>query len=113
VLQPMSQATQSQISDEQNALTQMVAGIEPPLTPSPGMNYQLRFQTLQQAIQANPELQQMIQVRPVLQKMVENRAKFFNFQLQQASNATIGRVGTSPTLNQTPTLRQPQPPPAA
>jgi hypothetical protein len=102
VLQPMSQATQSQISDEQTALTQMVTGIEPPLTPSPGMNYQLRLQTLQQAIQANPELQQMIAARPILAKMVENRIKFLQFQQQQIGNAQIGRVGTAPVLNQQP-----------
>jgi len=94
----MDQATQSQVADEQSALTQMVAGIEPPMQPQPGMNYQLRLQTLQQSIQANPELQQMITARPVLSKMVENRIKFLNFQLQQQGNAQIGRVGTQPVL---------------
>jgi hypothetical protein len=98
VLQSMDQATQAQVSDEQNALTQMVAGIEPPMEPQNGMNYQLRLQTLQQSIQMNPELQQMIAARPVLSKMVENRIKFLNFQLQQQGNAQIGRVGTQPVL---------------
>jgi hypothetical protein len=98
VLQPMDQATQAQVSDEKSALTQMVAGIEPPMEPQPGMNYQLRLQTLQQSIQMNPELQQMIAARPVLAKMVENRIKFLNFQIQQQGNAQIGRVGTAPVL---------------
>jgi len=98
VLQPMDQATQAQVSDEQNALTQMVAGVEPKMEPQAGMNYQLRLQTLQQSIQMNPELQQMIAARPVLSKMVENRIKFLNFQLQQQGNAQIGRVGTAPVL---------------
>ena len=98
VLQSMDQATQAQVSDEQNALTQMVAGIEPPMEPQNGMNYQLRLQTLQQSIQMNPELQQMIAARPVLSQMVENRIKFLNFQLQQQGNAQIGRVGTQPVL---------------
>jgi len=98
VLQPMDQATQAQVSDEQNALTQMVAGVEPKMEPQAGMNYQLRLQTLQQSIQMNPELQQMIAARPVLSKMVENRIKFLNFQLQQQGNAQIGRVGTQPVL---------------
>ena len=108
-LQSMGQANQSQISDEQNALTQMVAGIEPPLQPQAGMNYPLRLQTLQQAIQANPELQQMIHARPVLQQMVQNRIKFLTFQQQQIGNAQIGRVGTAPVLNQPPGQQQPQP----
>lgn len=98
VLQPMDQATQAQVSDEQSALTQMVAGIEPPMQPQNGMNYQLRLQTLQQSIQMNPELQQMIAARPVLSKMVENRIKFLTFQIQQQGNAQIGRVGTEPVL---------------
>jgi hypothetical protein len=98
VLQPMDQATQAQVSDEQSALTQMVAGIEPPMQPQTGMNYQLRLQTLQQSIQMNPELQQMIAARPVLSKMVENRIKFLTFQIQQQGNAQIGRVGTAPVL---------------
>ena len=98
VLQPMDQATQAQVSDEKNALTQMVAGIEPPMDPQPGMNYQLRLQTLQETIQQNPELQQMIAARPVLAKMVENRIKFLSFQIQQQGNAQIGRVGTAPVL---------------
>ena len=98
VLQPMEQATQAQVADEQSSLTQMVAGIEPPMQPQAGMNYQLRLQTLQQSIQMNPELQQMIAARPVLSKMVENRIKFLSFQLQQQGNAQIGRVGTSPVL---------------
>lgn len=98
VLQPMDQATQAQVSDEQSALTQMVAGIEPPMQPQSGMNYQLRLQTLQQSIQMNPELQQMIAARPVLSKMVENRIKFLTFQIQQQGNAQIGRVGTAPVL---------------
>jgi hypothetical protein len=76
----------------------MVAGIEPPMQPQGGMNYQLRLQTLQQSIQMNPELQQMIAARPVLSKMVENRVKFLSFQLEQQGNAQIGRVGTQPVL---------------
>ena len=87
----------------------MVAGIEPPLQPQAGMNYPLRLQTLQQAIQANPELQQMIHARPVLQQMVQNRIKFLTFQQQQIGNAQIGRVGTAPVLNQPPGQQQPQP----
>ena len=100
VLQPMEQANQSQVTDEQNALVSMVAGIEPPMQPSNGMNYQLRLQTLQQSVQMNPELQGMISARPILAKMVENRVKFLQFQLQQQGNAQIGRVGAAPVLQQ-------------
>jgi hypothetical protein len=100
VLQPMEQATQAQVADEKDAIAKMVAGIEPEMNPAPGLNYQLHLQTLQQSIQANPELQQMISARPILAQMVENRVKFFQFQLQQQQNAQTGRVGTQPVLQQ-------------
>lgn len=98
VLQSLDDASGKQVQEEQDVLTKMVAGMEPPMEPTPGMNYQLRLQTLQQAVQANPELQQMIQSRPILQQMIEARMQFLTHQVQQQQNAVIGRVGAQPVL---------------
>jgi hypothetical protein len=95
-------ANEEQITDEQNILARMVSGIESPMTPQMGMNYELRLQILQQTISSNPELQSMIEQRPMLQKMLVNRMKFLQFQVQQQQNAVIGRVGTAPVLPDQP-----------
>jgi hypothetical protein len=98
VLQSTEAASEQQVDDEQNVLAKMVAGMETRMDPAPGMNYGLRLQTLQQSIQANPELQQMIEARPVLRQMVEARLQFLSFQAQQQQNAQIGRMGATPVL---------------
>jgi hypothetical protein len=98
VLQSVEAASQAQVAEEQDVLAKMVAGIEVPMEPQPGMNYGLRMQVLQEAVQKNPELQQMISGRPVLQKMVQTRLEFLCFQAQQQQNAVTGRVGAKPVL---------------
>ena len=100
VLVPVEAANQKQVSDEQDALAKMIAGIEPPMDPQPGMNYQLRLQVLQQSIQQNPEMQRRIAAQPDTAALIENRVKFLTFQTQQQTNAQIGRVGTAPTMQQ-------------
>jgi hypothetical protein len=94
VLVPTEEASMKQVNEELAALGLMMTGIEPPMEPQPGMNYQLRSQVLQQAIQRNPELQRRLAAQPDSAAMVENRMKFLGFQVQQMSNAQIGRVGT-------------------
>jgi len=91
-------AAQSEVADESVQFAKMVAGVEPEMKQG-GQNYQLRLQTLQGFIQANPEVQAMIQGRQVLQQMVENRMKHFQFMIQQNQvNPLIGKVGAAPTL---------------
>jgi hypothetical protein len=98
VLQSIEDASGQQVTEEQDVLAKMVAGMETPMEPAPGMNYPLRLQVLQESIQANPELQQMIQSRPVLHQMIEARVQFLSFQSQQQQNAIIGRTGAQPVL---------------
>ena len=100
VLIPMEAANAKQVSDEQDALAKMCAGIEPPMEPQPGMNYQLRMQVLQQSIQQNPEMQRRIAAQPDTAAMIQNRMKFLQFQVQQQGNAQIGRVGAAPVMGQ-------------
>jgi len=100
VLIPMEAANAKQVSDEQDALAKMCAGIEPPMEPQPGMNYQLRMQVLQQSIQQNPEMQRRIAAQPDTAAMIQNRMKFLQFQVTQQGNAQIGRVGAAPMMGQ-------------
>jgi hypothetical protein len=98
VLVPMEAANQKQVSEESDALAKMIAGIEPPMEPQPGMNYQLRMQVLQDSIQKNPEMQRRIASQPDTAALIENRVKFLTFQISQQQNAQIGRIGTDPIL---------------
>ncbi|MEI6035702.1 MAG: hypothetical protein WCS65_15665 [Verrucomicrobiae bacterium] len=98
VLIPMEAANQKQVSEEQDALAKMLAGIEPPMDPQPGMNYQMRLQVLQESIQKNPEMQRRIAAQPDTAALLDNRMKFLNFQVGQQTNAMIGRVGAAPVM---------------
>jgi len=98
VLQDVETASAQQVNEEQDILAKMVAGMETPMEPGPGINYGLRAQVLQESVQKNPELQQMIQARPILQQMIEARLQFLTFQAQQQENANIGRVGAQSVL---------------
>lgn len=98
VLVPVDVANQKQVDEELDALNKMLVGIEPPMEPQPGMNYQMRVQVLSDAIQRNPEMQRRIAGQPDTAALVENRMKFLQFQMQQIDNAQIGRVGTGEVL---------------
>jgi hypothetical protein len=98
VLIPMEAANAKQVTEEQDVLAKMMAGIEPPMEPGPGMNYGLRMQVLQDTIGRNPEMQRRIAGQPDTAALVENRMKFLSFQVQQQENAQIGRVGTGEVL---------------
>ena len=65
-----------------------------------GQNAQVRLQTLQQIIQSNPAVSQRYQQDEIFRRMLDARMQAFTFQLQQAQNAVIGRVGAQPALQQ-------------
>ncbi len=63
---------------------------------------QLRLQTLQEKMQAaqnNPATQRIMQQNPEIMKVLENRATFFQRQMQQQQNAQIGRMQVSNTFD--------------
>jgi hypothetical protein len=97
LVQDIGQATQQEIEDEQGAFAKIAAGTEPPLKEG-GQNAQVRLQTLQQIIQANPAVQQRYQQDEIFRSMIDARAQAFQFQLQQQQNAVIGRTGAQPAL---------------
>jgi hypothetical protein len=94
----MEEATNKQVTDQLDRLNKMLVGIEPPMTPMPGMNYQLRAQVMQQTIAQNPAMQRRIAGQEDTAMLIENEMKFLQFQMQQGQNAQIGRVGAAPVL---------------
>jgi hypothetical protein len=97
LIRDMGEATHAEIEDEQVQFAKIAAGTEPQLKEG-GQNAEVRLQTLQQIIQSNPAVQQRYQQDEIFRKMIDARAQAFQFQLQQAQNAIIGRVGSQPAL---------------
>jgi hypothetical protein len=95
LVQNVENVTQNEIDDESKNLAMIVAGIEPPMKPS-GQNFELRLQTLQNLVNANPELQQTLQAKPMSQEMLKRRVQYLEFQIAQRKNAQIGRIGAVP-----------------
>jgi hypothetical protein len=104
------EAQQKEQQDELNAIAQAFAGMEPPLPMY--ANHQLRLQTLMQnTIQSpNPMMMQRLQLMPDTQKILQNRAQFFQNQIQQyQQNPVIGRALQTSTFQpkQAPQLLSP------
>lgn len=97
LIKDVEAAAQAEIEDEQLQYTKIAAGTEPQLK-GDGQNAQLRLQTLQQIIQANPAVQQRYQADEIFKAMIDARIQSFEFALQQQQNAQIGRVGAQPAL---------------
>jgi hypothetical protein len=104
------EAQQKEQQDELNAIAQAFSGVEPPLPMY--ANHQLRLQTLMQnTIQSpNPMMAQRLQLLPDTQKILQNRAQFFQNQIQQyTQNPVIGRALQTSTFQskQAPQLLAP------
>lgn len=101
VVQDQGPVTEKEIADERHAISLIVgSGIDQPLPT--GSNYQLRMQTLQTMIQEigkNPAAQKKLQDNPDVMKVLQNRAQFFDRQMQQQQNAAIGRMQVSRTFD--------------
>ena len=97
LIKDVDAAAQQEVEDEQVQFTKIAAGTEPPLKES-GENAQLRLQTLQGIVQANPAIQQRLQQDEIFRAMLDARMQSHQFKLQQQENAQIGRVGAQPAL---------------
>jgi hypothetical protein len=86
------QAGQDEVADETNNLSLILNCLAPPMVQK-GQNYNLRLQTLQQLVQASPEISMKIQSDPEVKTQFDKRMKFLTFQIQQAKNATTGKLG--------------------
>jgi hypothetical protein len=107
LIRPQGQATQQEITEEQGALGQLVAGVSPPI-PGGSANPNLRLQVIQSTLQA-PDFQQFIKANPIAQQRLQDRIKSFQFAIQQQQNAQVGRIGVQPSPVQS---MAPQGPPA-
>ena len=92
VLQPVESAQQQVVKDVTDDLTKIFSGIEMPARPA---GAQIALQVIQQYAQ-QPDIAQRLQQDEAFAARMEKYAGQYTFQIQQANNAQIGRVGTAP-----------------
>lgn len=92
ILQPAEQAAQQIVKQVTDDLTKIFSGIEMPARPN---GAQIALQVIQQYA-SQPDVQQRIAGDEAFKGRLEKYAAQYTFQLQQAQNAQIGRVGTQP-----------------
>ncbi len=92
ILQPVEDAQQQVVKDVTDDLAKIFAGIEMPARPS---GAQIAMQVIQQYLQ-QPDVAARAQQDPSFAARIEKYMGQYTFQMQQAQNAQIGRVGTAP-----------------
>jgi hypothetical protein len=92
VLQPVEAAQQQVVKDVTDDLAKIFSGIEMPARPA---GAQIALQVIQQYAQ-QPDVAQRLQEDEAFAARLEKYAGQYTFQMQQAQNAQIGRVGTAP-----------------
>lgn len=92
VLQPAEQASQQIVKHVTDDLTKIFSGIEMPARPN---GAQIALQTIQQYA-SQPDIAQRLQQDEAFKMRLEKYHNQYIFQIQQARNAEIGRVGTAP-----------------
>jgi hypothetical protein len=92
MLMPAKEAQEDIRMEITDDLSKLYAGIEVPARPN---GAQFALQAIQQYVQ-QPDIMQRLQSDEGFKARMEKYAQQYNFQLQQAQNAEIGRIGTSP-----------------
>ena len=92
ILQPAEDAQQEIVKQVTDDLSKIYAGIEMPARPN---GAQIAMGVVQQYTQ-QPDIMQRAQEDESFRARLEKYAGQYTFQLQQAQNAQIGRVGTAP-----------------
>jgi len=92
VLQPTEVASQQVIKQVFEDLTSIYSGIERPARPS---GAQIALSVLQQYAQ-QPDIAERLQTDESFATRLQKYAEQYQFQMQQAQNAQIGRIGTNP-----------------
>jgi hypothetical protein len=95
VLKSDVQAGQDEIADEQHNILVISSGMTPPF--KMGVNYQLRLQILQMAVQQMPNFRQALATNPKAADAFEKRWKFLQQQVTQEKNKVVGALGVDPT----------------
>jgi len=92
ILQPVETAQQEVVKQVTDDLAKIFAGIEMPARPA---GAQIALQVIQQYTQ-QPDVAQRIQTDQAFAARLQKYVGQYTFQMQQAQNAQIGRVGTAP-----------------
>ena len=92
VLQPVATAQQEMVKNVTDDLAKIYAGIEMPARPA---GAQIAVQVIQQYGQ-QPDVAERLQTDQSFAARMQKYAGQYTFQIQQAQNAQIGRVGTAP-----------------
>jgi hypothetical protein len=92
ILQPAEQASQQTIKFVTDDLSKIFAGIEVPARPN---GAQIAIQAIQQYAQ-QPDVAERLQSDEAFRTRLEKYMNQYVFQMQQAQNAQIGRIGTQP-----------------
>jgi hypothetical protein len=92
VLQPAEEAQQKVMKNVTDDLAKIFAGIEVPAQPN---GAQIAMQLVQAYVQ-QPDVAQRAQTDEAFAARLQKYAEQYQFQLQQAQNAEIGRIGTAP-----------------
>jgi hypothetical protein len=92
VLQPVETAQQEMVKNVTDDLAKIYSGIEMPARPA---GAQIAIQVIQQYAQ-QPDVAQRLQQDETFAARMQKYAGQYTFQMQQAQNAQIGRVGTAP-----------------
>ena len=92
VLQPVEAAQQQILKDITDDLSKIYAGIEMPARPN---GAQAAIQIIQQYLQ-QPDIAQRMQSDQAFAQRIQKYMGQYQFSMQQAENAQIGRIGTAP-----------------
>jgi hypothetical protein len=92
ILQPVEVAQQKVVKEVTDDLTKIFSGIEVGARPN---GAQMAMQLVQQYA-SQPDIAQKLQQDTLFAMRLQKYAEQYQFQLQQAQNAEIGRIGTAP-----------------
>ena len=92
VLQPAQESQQQITRQVTDDLSKIYAGIEVGARPN---GAQVAMQVIQQYVQ-QPDVSQRLQSDEAFAARLQKYSQQYQFQMQQAQNAQIGRIGTAP-----------------
>jgi len=92
VLQPQQVAQEQIVQQVTDDLAKIFAGIEMPARPN---GAQIAIQTIQQYA-SQPDISERLQTDESFAGRLEKYMGQYTFQMQQAQNAQIGKIGTAP-----------------
>jgi hypothetical protein len=92
VMQPAEEAQEKAVKDITDDLSKIYSGIEVPARPN---GAQIALQLVQAYVQ-QPDVAQRAQQDQAFAERLQKYAEQYQFMMQQAQNAEIGRIGTQP-----------------